>query len=59
MAFPEPGIIETFALLIIFLALDLLPIFSMHSAVGPMKIILHSSHILANLLFSDKKPNPG
>ena len=54
-----PGTTGTPASIIVFLAADLLPMRSMISADGPMNVILHFSHILTNLLFSDKTPNPG
>ena len=41
------------------LALDLLPIMLIVSLLGPINLILHSSHIDANSAFSDKNPNPG
>ena len=54
-----PGITGTFAFFIISLATDLFPIIFIVSLLGPMNLMLHSSHMLAKLAFSDKNPNPG
>ena len=59
MAPSEPGTTGTPAFIIISLAFDLLPILSILLESGPINFILHSSHICANLLFSDKNPKPG
>ena len=54
-----PGMTGTPAASIVFLASCLLPVFSITSADGPINVILHLSQSSANLLFSDKNPNPG
>ena len=54
-----PGITGTFAFFIISLATDLFPIMFIVLLLGPINLILHSSHILAKLAFSDKNPKPG
>ena len=54
-----PGTTGTPASIIVLLASDLFPILLMTAAEGPIKVTLHFSHISTNLLFSDKKPNPG
>ena len=54
-----PGTTGTPASIMVFRASDLLPILLIISALGPINAILHSAHSLANLAFSDRKPNPG
>ena len=46
-------------MIIVFLASDLFPRLWITSDLGPIKVILHCSHSSANLLFSERKPNPG
>ena len=54
-----PGTTGTPASIMVLRASDLLPILLMISADGPIKVMLHSAHSLANLAFSERKPNPG
>ena len=54
-----PGITGTFACTIVFLAMDLLPMFRIISEEGPINLILHCSHSSANFAFSERNPTPG
>ena len=53
------SLINAPAFIIVFLASDLLPSLRMTSDSGPINVMLHCSHSSANLLFSERNPNPG
>ena len=53
---PDPGIVGTFAEIIVETAVALSPIFSIISGEGPINLILCSEQILENFAFSERKP---
>ena len=59
LTIPVPLVSGTLLAMAVALAVALSPIFVIHSGLGPINVILCSSHIEANLAFSDKNPYPG